>query len=52
MSAAGYRRTRRNTQMVMRTAASMFLGRAPLFIEHGSPARPGGSCGGTYSASR
>ncbi len=37
VSAAGYRRTRRNTQMVMRTAASMFLGRAPLFIEHRQP---------------
>ena len=37
MSAAGYRRTRRNTQIVTRAAWSLFLGRAELFIEDREP---------------
>ena len=37
VSAAGYRATRRNTQVVMRTAGSLFLARAQQFIEHREP---------------
>jgi hypothetical protein len=37
VAAAGYRPTRRNTRIVMRTAASLFLGRAQLFIEDREP---------------
>ena len=37
VSAAGYRRSRRNTQIFMRTAGSLFLGRAELFIEDREP---------------
>ena len=37
VSAAGYRPTRRNTQIAARAAGSLFLGRAELFIEHRKP---------------
>ena len=37
VSAAGYRPTRRNTQMAARAAGSLFLGRAGPFIEHRKP---------------
>ena len=37
VAAAGYRPTRRNTQIVMRTAGSLFLGRAQLIIEQREP---------------
>ena len=37
VSAAGYRASRRNTQVVMRTAGSLFLARAQQFIEHREP---------------
>jgi len=37
VAAAGYRPTRRNTQIITRTAGSLFLGRAQLFIEQREP---------------
>ena len=41
VAAAGYPRTRRNIQIITRTAGSLFRGRADLFIEPGNPARSG-----------
>jgi hypothetical protein len=37
VAAAGYRPSRRNTQIVLRTAGSLFLARAQQFIEHRQP---------------
>ncbi|MGI8447093.1 MAG: hypothetical protein ACR2MP_07950 [Streptosporangiaceae bacterium] len=37
VAAAGYRPTRRNAQIITRTAGSLFLGRAQLFIEQREP---------------